>query len=1429
MTKSVKRIEDLSPEQRDLLMRRLAQVRGKARDRSLELKPQQRGDGVAIPLSFSQESAWFLDRLSPGDPAHNIAGALRLEGALSPLALTATIDEIFRRHETLRANFHTSAEGPTQVITAPRSTSVAMIDLSNLPETARASEHRRLYTEESRRGFDLTRDSLLRATLIRLASREHFLMLTIHHIAADGWSVGVLMGEIAELYAAGVQGKAPRLGSLPIQYGDFAIWQRQRLRGDVLERELGYWRQQLEGLPPVLELPPDQLLADSEPAAARDLEGATCFLPLDRKLKESLDKFSREQDTTLFATFFCAYAVLLMRWTGHEDFIVGSPVSGRIRVETEQLVGAFVNTLALRAQLSRELTFRQALSTVRKTVLEGLEHHEVPLERIVQDLDPERRATGQPLFASVFNFTPSPTRLLELPDLSARMEEPPEMRAKFAMELSVTEWQGGLELRLLYPQQRYSEALMACFLDQLQAILEQAVRDPDRRLGSLDLATPRSRALLPDPTVALDQPAQKPVAESIVDWARRSPEQPAISRDGATLTYAQLATAMNVIAESLRSRGLEPGQVVAVLGPRSPGVVVSMASVFLTEGVLLTLSPDLPAKRHRLMLQEAEARFLLYVGDRRDEDDWLDETRELEIIPMDLWGAPSTAPSNTSDSPAKATEAALPSIVSVDHRSPAYLFFTSGSTGKPKGVLGTHVGLAHFLAWQRETFTVGPGDRCAQLTGLSFDVVLRDIFLPLTSGATLVLPTDEDSLSGESTLQWLESEKISLTHTVPAVVEMWLISPPAGVALASLRCVFFAGEPLTAALVGRWRAAFGRAGDIINLYGPTETTLAKCYYRVPARPRAGIQPLGTTLPQTQALVLTPERELCGLGEPGEIALRTPFRTLGFINAEEANAERFIPNPWRAEAEDKLYLSGDRGAYTADGLLEIRGRLDHQVKVRGVRVEPTEVAVCLEGSPDVAACAVIARLDGPDGTTLVAYVVLEKGADENTGRLQEFLRKQLPAAMVPAAFVFLDSLPLTSNQKLDRERLPAPSGFRPSLESTYVAPRDATELQLVQLWEDMLDVRPIGVTDSFFELGGHSLMALNLLAQIDQRLGLKIALAALFESPTIEHLATVSRQQDQAWPIVVKLWSAEHPLKLFLVHPGGGILWNYIHLVRHLAAPVPIYGLQAQGLDGASDPHRDLESMAAAYVAEVRQLQPKGPYLLAGHSFGGMIAFEMARQLRASGDQIALLAMFDSALTGASAAAELGEEDERQQDAHSLVDMVATVERFVGREIGVSYEALCNLSADDQISYVLDAFVRSDTLPLEGGIELTRNLLNVSKAHVKARRAYHAKVSSLPITLFRARDGLQNDGVSPAAATDPEESLGWQAVSSEPVRVLWTPGDHVTMMSEPDVEHLARSLNACLADVIERAKKPTVGSAAHAASQGSRETASEPIN
>ncbi|HEY0734368.1 MAG TPA: amino acid adenylation domain-containing protein, partial [Herpetosiphonaceae bacterium] len=1071
-----------------------------------------------LPLSFAQQRLWFLDQLEPNNPFYNVPAAVRLAGALDVGALQQSLNALVRRHETLRTTFAVRAaeqgvQEPAQVIAPQLRIDLPVVDLQALAVDEREAEVERITIEESRQPFDLRRGPLIRARLLRLAPGEHVLLLTLHHIISDGWSTRVLIRDLTACYAAFEQGVAPQLPTLPIQYADYAVWQRSSLAGETLESQVSYWRRQLADLP-LLDLP-----TDYPRPAIQDFRGTLQSVMLPRKLTAALRELSQREGTTLFMTLLAAFQVLLGRYSGQTDIVVGAPIANRTRPEIEPLIGFFANTLVLRTDLAAAPTFRDLLGRVRAVALDAYAHQDVPFEKLVELLQPPRDLSRNPFFDVLFNYMDAAQLTLEAPGLTLTPIQT-ELGSKFAMTLYVDEYAEAIGLRLLYQRSLFAPERIALLLDHFAQLLAQIVAAPAQPLEAYSLVTPASRALLPDPTIELPEPRYELATTLFKSWADRLPEQPALRQDDRSLTYGELANRVEALARQLLARGLQRGDVVAVSGPRSFGLIASMVASMLSGGVMLTIDRNLPAGRQRLMLDEAQARWLLYVGEERAEDRWLHELDSPAIVRVDAHTA-------TAVDPVAAAAATLPDLTPADH---AYIFFTSGTTGVPKGVLGWHKGLSHFITWQRETFAIGPGDRSAQLTGLSFNVLLRDVFTPLTSGATLCLPPLESSFGPDDVLPWLEREQITILHTVPSLAQSWLAQVPTGVSLRALRWVFSAGEPLTESLVRRWRAAFPEMrGAIVLLYGQTETTLAKCFFQVPAEIPHGVQPVGRTLPQTQALVLAPSGRLCGIGEPGELALRTPYRTLGYFNAPDEQRRRFVSNPFRADDRDIVYLTGDRARYRRDGSLEVLGRADDQIKIRGIRVEPAEIQSWIARHPAVRAAVVLVREDEIGEQRLVAYVVGENleprtqnQADQPLGSrflvlgsaaLRQFLREHLPEYMIPSAFVLLDALPITPNGKVDRRALPAPD--LAASERAFVAPRTPTEQTVARIFGEILQREQVGLDDHFFELGGHSLLATQALSRLREAFGIELPLRRMFETPTVAELSAAIDQLKQA--------------------------------------------------------------------------------------------------------------------------------------------------------------------------------------------------------------------------------------------------------------------------------------------------------------------------
>jgi amino acid adenylation domain-containing protein len=1335
-----------------------------------------------LPLSFAQTRLWFLNQLERESAAYNMPMALCLIGCLQVTALELAVQEIVRRHEVLRTTFKMVNGSPVEVIapvTSDFPLSICEVGFSE-NQNRQWDEVQRLVTEESQRPFDLEKGPLVRVTLLRLNEESHVLLVTMHHIISDGWSQGVFVRELSSLYTALSSGTSSPLPELPIQYADFAHWQRQWLEGmgedgcSPLQTQLAYWKQQLGGNLTLLDLPTDQ-----PRPSIQTLRGAKQSLKLSKKLTQTLKAFSQKEGATLFMTMLAAFKTLLYRYAGQEDIIVGTPIAGRNRAEIENLMGLFLNTLVLRTDLSGNPSFRELLGRVREVALGAYAHPDIPFEKLVEELHPQRHLNRHPLFDVMFNFINTPQTAWEMPGLTLSPLELDESESKFSMTLYVEEHSDQLSLQLVYQQGLFSAARMTSLLHQFQHLLEQVVAAPDSAIGFYSLVTPESRSVLPDPTVVLPEPHYELVTTMFTSWANYSPQHPAVCQGERSWNYGALSTSAHSLAQVLLNHGIKRGEVVAVFGQRSFGLIASMVGVFLSGGVLLMIDPKLPSQRQQVMLQESKAKYILHIGQECPEQQKVWESRTVICVDPNI-GIATRSQIHSSEA------IDLPKLSGDDA---AYIFFTSGTTGIPKGVLGCHKGMAHFLNWQRQTFAVSPKDRSAQLTGLSFDVVLRDIFLPLTSGATLYLPAEGDELEPTRILQWLEREQISLLHIVPSLAQSWLLNVPSGVSLGALRCLFFAGEPLKDTLVRRWREAFPQGGAIVNLYGPTETTLAKCYYQVPTDLFPGVQPVGSPLPETQALVLAENNQLCGIGEPGQIVIRTPFRSFGYINASLENNSRFTKNPFRNDEQDLVYYTGDRGRYRPDGCLEILGRLDRQVKIRGVRIELREIEMLLGEHPGLREVVVIAREDQPGDQRLVAYVVPQQEQVLTTDELRRFLKDKLPNYMMPSAFVMLQALPLTPNGKVDRQALPMPDQVRLEQEESFVAPRNPLEQTITQIWEDVLGIKPISIKDNFFDLGGHSLLAVRLFAEIEKKFGQTIPLATLFQAGTIETLARRIEQQQASnhdkqeqsitpWLSLVAIQPKGSRPPLFCIHPLGGSILGYHKMSVYLGLDQPVYGLQPQGLDGKHPPYTRVEDMAAHYIRDIQTVQPHGPYFLAGYSFGGTIALEMAQQLIRQGEKIGIIAMLDSLRPGYET-----REPFRKRILLHLEQVLEQGPTYLKRKL-VGWKQWGTYNLKHRYKHYLQT---------EHNISETDKHLEVIVANSMAAEAYNYQVYPGHITLLRTEDKNRDEAIG--LQYDP--LFGWGDIAGGGVDVHYVPGAHIYLLEEPYVKTLAETLKVCL--------------------------------
>jgi len=1315
-----------------------------------------------LALSFAQQRLWFFDQLEPGLSAYNIPAAVRLKGPLNLAALEQSLNEIVKRHESLRTTFGKVEGRPMQAIAPTLTINLPVVDLRKLPAGERETEVRRLVTAEAQRPFDLSQGPLLRGTVLRLGDEEHVGLLTMHHIVSDGWSTGILIREMATLYVAFCAGGSSPLPTLPIQYADFAHWQRQWLQGEVLETQIAYWKEQLAGAPALIDLP-----TDHPRPAVQTFRGAHQSLVLPKRLQEGFKALSRQEGVTQFMTLLAAFKVLLYRYTSQDDLIVGTPIANRNRLETEGLIGFFVNALVLRTDLSGNPSFRELLRRVREVCLGAYGHQDLPFDRLVEELHVQRDLSRNPLFQVMVVLHNASLRTVELPGLTLSFVEGDSETAHFDLTLQIVDTEQGLTAALVYNTDLFEVGTIARMLGNFQTLLEAVVADPEQRLSDLPLLTEaeRQQLLVEWNDTKTDCPQDLCIHQLFEAQVERTPDAIAVVFEAEQLTYGELNRRANQLAHHLRALGVGPEVLVALCLERSLEMVIGLLGILKAGGAFVPLDPAYPKERLAFMLKDAQVPVLL-TQERLVAG--LPE-QEAKVICLDSgW---ETIARESGENPGIST---LPENL-------AYVIYTSGSTGQPKGVLVSHGSIADHCWNAQRYYELDSHDVVLQFASLSFDMSVEEILPTLIVGARLVVMGA--NLWPPAEFHRKVSEFGLTVIDVPPAYWQELAREWAGVPdlvpNIQPRLFIVGGDTMLPEVLKLWQRTPVSSIRLLNAYGPTETTITATAFEIAPRPdeNATYQrvPIGRPLANTQIYILDSFLHPVPIGVQGELYIGGTGVARGYLNRPELTAEKFIPDPFSAVLGARMYKTGDLARYRPDGNIEFLGRADHQVKIRGFRIELGEIEAVLGQHTAVRAAVVLAREDAPAEKRLVAYVVADSTADE----LRRFLKDKLPEYMVPAVVVLLKALPVTPNGKVDRRALPAPDRSRPELEKAFVAPRDDLELQLAHIWEEVLGVRPVGVRDNFFELGGHSLLAVRLFALIEKRLGKKLPLTAVFQGATVEHLAGVLRQPATPGPqsslVPIQPGGSKRPL--FLVHPAGGHVFPYIHLAQFLGPDQPCYGLQARGLEDGQDPHTRIEDMAAWYIQALQTVQPTGPYLLGGWSMGGVVAFEMAQQLHAQGQRVALLALLDGRIP-------TPDETFPEEDAEAIV----LVERYFGISFG-PMESLAELPKDQQLAFMLEQAKSAGLVPAELDVSQARRFVDLLRSDLRATQNYGLHLYPGRITFFKASETLEG------ASADP--TLGWSDWASGGVEVHVVPGNHANLMYEPHVEVLAEKLTACL--------------------------------
>jgi amino acid adenylation domain-containing protein len=1336
-----------------VLRQRQGSGRSAARTEAVTAAP--RSADARSPLSVAQEQLWFLNELAPGHPTYNVGQASRLTGPLDRAALGRALDRVVARHEALRTTFGSADGEPFQIVHPPAPARLVYDDVTG-PDAERRGLLL-LHEQEVHRPFDLRQGPLFRARLVRLDPQTHLLCLVMHHIVGDGWSMSLIQQELAELYRAERAGEPPGLAEPPLQYADFVHWQRRELTGPALAEHLAYWEQRLAGLP-VLDLPTDR-----PRPPVNSFRGATVEYALGREVWPAVDEYARGHGTSRFAVLVAAFNAMLARYAGTDDVVTGTTLTGRARPELEPVVGYFANMGVLRLDTSGDPSFDTLVERARDACMGALEHQEAPFEKVVERVAPPRDPSRNPLFQVAFQQLDQ--RNWSVPELPGLRSEPVDLRlqrARFDLITSVIDHGDRYTSLTEYSTDLFDESRILRMLAHFERLLRAGLAEPATPLSRLPLLDDAERrAVLDFAKGPRTDYRRAPVHALITERAAQAPDDVAV-RDGATsLRYAELVTRARGLAAALRGRGVGKGDIVGVLLDRSADEIVTIVAVLLAGGVYTPLDPAAPPARQARILARAAASVVVT---RTEHAGLLAQAEGVSPILLD-----------------RETPDAVPDDEAwdewTDADSLAYALHTSGSTGTPKAVLLSHGGFANYLSWMVSEWQLGRGDRVLHVCAPVFDLAAGEVLSALTAGATVVVASREVALSPGALPDLLRSERVSHMFVTPTL--LGLIEPGS---LPDLREVLVGGEVLGTDLVRRWTAPGRR---FRNLYGPAETTVGCMAYDATDWIGPGLPPIGRPMPNRMVYVLEPSGQPAPIGVPGEIVVGGDGVGLGYLNDADRTTAAFVADPFAPPG--RAYRTGDVGYWRADGNLQFMGRRDGQVKLRGLRIELEEIESVLTRCPGVAHAAVAMRPDASGSQELVAYVVTG-AADVPTADLRTYLAGQLPAFMVPGRYVFLEALPLTATGKVDRRALPEPARVADSAQDAYVPARTPAERQVAEAFAAVLGRDRVSATDSFFDLGGHSLQAAYVLARLARETGVAVPLSAFYADSGVSAIARLLSTSDggsatnragqvgsAAQSSLVTIKGTGGRPRLYCPHAVSGSPYWYLGLSRALHPDQPMDAFEAPGLEGDETPIEDLRDLAARYVAALRQRQPAGPYLLAGWSMGGFLAFEMARQLAAAGTPPRMVVMIDSNVPGPLP---------RPSEQEILQTFVQDMAGVAGLPAPAVDPAVAALDSDHRLDRLREILVGAELIPSDVTTGFLAGRFAVFRANMLSIYSYRPEVYPGRVTMFQAAEEDSRDG--------------WRAYAGGGYETVVLPGTHYSMWSPPHLPRLASALEEQIA-------------------------------
>lgn len=1171
--------------------------------------------------------------------------------------------------------------------------------------------------------------------------------------------MNVLTNELWTIYQGLIHQTEAELEPLPIQYADFVLWQREHFNEVTLAPQLEYWQNQLAGIPPILELP-----LDRPRPAKQTFAGSSQSFQLSQELTEKLQAFSQQLGTTLYMTVLATFGVLMHRYSRQSDIVIGSPIANRNYHEVKSLIGFFVNTLALRLDLANQPSFTALLQQVRQVTLDAYAHQDAPFSKVVEQLELDRNLSHHPIFQVMFTWQNIPDYHEESRDLSVRQIRVESVVAKFDLDVSLVKSESGLRGSFTYNTDLFDAATIERMTAHFQTLLEGIIDNPQQPIAQLPLLTPteQQQLLVEWNDTATEYPQDKCIYQLFEEQVERTPDAVALVFEGQQLTYRELNQRANQLAHYLQKLGVKSEVLVGICVDRSVEMMVGLLGILKAGGAYVPLDPAYPQERISFMLEDSQLSLILTqshlhkVSEHLAQVIYLDSDREI----------------------AQESNANLDVDLTPDNV--AYIIYTSGSTGKPKGVQIIHRAVVNFLTSMSQKPRLSSEDALLAVTTISFDIAVLELFLPIIVGAKIVLVSREVAADATKLIELLAESDATVMQATPATWRMLLAAGWQGKENLKILC---GGEAMPRTLADE---LLSKSAAVWNMYGPTETTIWSAVERV--EPGDAPVLIGRAIANTEFYLIDTNSfqnngaiELVPVGVVGELLIGGVGLARGYLNRPELTDEKFLPNPFSDRSDARLYRTGDLARYLPNGKIELIGRIDNQVKIRGFRIELGEIEAVLTRHPGIGETVVIAREDIPGDKRLIAYVVSPR-EQANSSDLRSFLQERLPNYMVPSAFVFLDTLPLTPNGKVDRRALPAPDADNIQLDTDFVPPSTPTEERLATIWADFLGIERVGIHDNFFELGGHSLLALRLFAKIEKVFGRTFSLATLFEAPTVKDLAHVidRKQSLAAGSCLVPIQPQGSKPPLFLLHARGTSVLVYRDLANYLGTERPVYGIQPQGLNGEAEILTTVQEMAAYYIQEIRKIQPVGPYLLGGYSFGGELAFEMSRQLLQQGEKVDKLILFDCNGPNSSKRLPFSQRTiihfnnllERKHN--YLIEKAVAWQRWLQQDSQYNFQKLS--------AKVLQNF----NLPLS----LRLQSIFIEDRNEQASKNHHPQFYPGKVTLMRTVGTLGGVGL------ERDKYLGWKDLVGQ-IDIYPVPGHHLSMFEEPHVRQLAEAVKSCL--------------------------------